>query len=114
MTKIVINDCYGGFGISDKAIEEYAKIKGIELDRRDSKWNDNGYDYYYAGTDKMFMACFIERDDPVLIKIVTELGESANDWASYLKIVEIPDDVDWQIEEYDGLEHIAEKHRTWS
>ncbi len=25
----------------------------------------------------------------------------------------IPDDVKWQIEEYDGLEWIAEKHRTW-
>lgn len=116
MTKIVINDCYGGFGISDKAIEEYAKIKGIELEKRKPKYPffDNQIDYYYAGTDNMFIARYIERDDPVLIKIVTELGESANDWASYLKIVEIPDDVDWQIEEYDGLEHIAEKHRTWS
>ena len=27
--------------------------------------------------------------------------------------VEIPDDVEWQIEEYDGTEHISEKHRTW-
>jgi hypothetical protein len=30
-----------------------------------------------------------------------------------LEIVEIPDDVEYTIEEYDGLEHIAEKHRTW-
>jgi hypothetical protein len=28
-------------------------------------------------------------------------------------VVEIPDDVNWQVEEYDGMEHIAEKHRTW-
>ena len=27
--------------------------------------------------------------------------------------VEIPDDVEWQIEEYDGSEWIAEKHRIW-
>jgi len=27
--------------------------------------------------------------------------------------VEVPDDVDWYVEEYDGLEHIAERHRTW-
>jgi len=28
--------------------------------------------------------------------------------------VEIPDDVKWHIHEYDGLEHVAEDHRTWS
>ena len=32
---------------------------------------------------------------------------------STLKIIEIPDDVDWIIEEYDGNEWVAEKHRTW-
>jgi len=30
-----------------------------------------------------------------------------------LRIIEIPDGVEWQIEEYDGDEWIAEKHRTW-
>lgn len=29
------------------------------------------------------------------------------------KVVEIPSDVDWTIEEYDGSETIVEKHRTW-
>ena len=24
------------------------------------------------------------------------------------------DDVNWYIEEYDGMEHVAERHRTWS
>jgi hypothetical protein len=45
---------------------------------------------------------------------VQELGEKANDRFSKLKIVEIPDDVQWEIQEYDGWEHIAENHRTWS
>jgi hypothetical protein len=30
-----------------------------------------------------------------------------------LKIVEIADDVDWEITNYDGLETVEEKHRTW-
>jgi hypothetical protein len=29
-------------------------------------------------------------------------------------VIEIPDDVEWEVEEYDGLEWVAEKHRTWS
>ena len=30
-----------------------------------------------------------------------------------LKMVEIPDDVEWEIADYDGKEWVAEKHRTW-
>lgn len=57
----------------------------------------------------------IPRDDHDLIKIVEAMGcTQASGKSAELKIVEIPDDVDWVIEEYDGLEWIAEKHRTWS
>jgi hypothetical protein len=49
-----------------------------------------------------------KRDDPKLVKMV-ETGEFNED----LKIVEIPDDVDWIIQEYDGFEWVAENHRTW-
>ena len=31
-----------------------------------------------------------------------------------LKIVEVPDDVVWEIDEYDGLESISEVHRRWN
>lgn len=55
----------------------------------------------------------IERDDPDLIEVVKELGDEANSVHSKLKIVEIPDDVEWTIEEYDGVEWVAEKHKTW-
>ena len=30
-----------------------------------------------------------------------------------LRVVEVPADVDWEIVDYDGQEHVAEKHRTW-
>ena len=30
-----------------------------------------------------------------------------------LKVVEVPEDAEWEIDEYDGNEHVAEKHRTW-
>lgn len=90
---VVINDCYGGFGLSDRAMAEYKKLAGITAP-----------DFYESE---------IARDDPYLVKIVKEMGSSANSRHSNLKIVSIPGDVDWFIQEYDGLEWVAEKHRTW-
>jgi len=56
----------------------------------------------------------IERDSPILIQVIEELKDEANGHCANLKVVEIPDDVDWTIEEYDGFEWVAEVHRTWS
>jgi len=56
----------------------------------------------------------IERSHPLLIECIETLGEEkASGRLVSLKIVEIPADVDWVIEEYDGREWIAEKHRIW-
>jgi hypothetical protein len=93
--KVVINVCHGGFGLSDKAEKLYLRFKGTpsqDLDHR-----------------------YLQRDDPVLIQVIEELGpEDASGRHAELKIVEIPADVDWILEEYDGKEWIAEKHRIWS
>ena len=113
--KIVINDCHGGFGLSNQAKERYAKIKGIDITGQKAKmpFFDDQIDYYYTGTDKFFCDRDIERNDPALVQTVEELCDNANDWGSELKIVDIPEDVKWQIDEYDGLEWVAEQHRTW-
>lgn len=55
----------------------------------------------------------LERHDPLLVKVVEELGDAADGSCAELKVVEIPDGVDYEIDEYDGLESIHEKHRTW-
>ena len=92
--KIAINTDFGGFGLSDEAIELYKVLSEIPL----------ATDLYYWE---------IDRDDPVLVQIIEQLGDSAGDSYSSLKVVEIPDGVEWHIHEYDGMEHIAENHRTW-
>ena len=90
--KIVINDCYGGFGLSKEALALFNERTGTVIT----------YDIE------------IKRNDPILVEIVEQLGESANGRFAELKVVEIPDDVVWGIEEDDGHEWIAEKHRTWN
>lgn len=128
MIKIVISKSYGGFGLSDLAYERYLDLKGIKWYKsEDTSWmgtayftipieelskiedDDNGVynlDYFLYPND-------IDRTDPILVQVVEELGKKANGKYSSLKVVEIPDDVEWQIDEYDGSEWVAEKHRTW-
>jgi hypothetical protein len=93
--KVVINPYFGGFGLSVEAFEEYKQ-----------KANITDPDFYYYD---------IDRTCPILIEMVERMmSDTLNDSLSGLKVVEIPDDVEWQIEEYDGAEWIAEKHRTWA
>lgn len=89
--KIVINNCYGGFGLSDEAFGMY-KAARPDFDRHDFQ---------------------IQRNDEALVNVVEKLGVAANGFCASLKIVEIPDGVEWEIQEYDGFEWVAEKHRTW-
>jgi len=93
MQEIVINDCYGGFSLSQKACDRYKELSGNEVEP-------------YGARE-------LERNDPFLVQVVKELGPEADGSFASLKIVEVPDDVKWGIEEYDGAEWVAEIHRTW-
>ena len=78
MTKLVINTCFGGFGLSKQATEEYANRKDIKLGRWNETWR-----FYEDMSDRS-----IDRDDPDLVEIVESLGAKANGWAAELKVVE--------------------------
>lgn len=114
--KVVINKCYGGFGLSKEALERYIKEKMsfAEVEYVMSHEKESSLFNYFKVNGEYFSEYDIERTDPVLVKIVEEMGADANCWCSKLKVVDIPDDVEWEIEECDGTEWIAEKHRTWS
>jgi hypothetical protein len=89
-------------------------MKGWEMTKDTS---NERFTVYFKGTNTEespeFYEGDLERDDSELVAVVEKLGEEANGWAADLKIVEIPDDVKWYIDEYDGLEWIAEEHRKW-
>jgi hypothetical protein len=117
--KVVINRCYGGFGLSDDAIMRYAELKGINLVMEPSDSKIMGATFYVDGIkdDEHYFSYYdlsSDRSDPFLIQVVEEMGDKANGWAADLSIVDIPEEVEWTIEEYDGREWVAEKHRTWS
>ena len=110
--KVVINRCFGGFSISKQAAEFMAargnKQAEAELERvrEEGRWFGFGYSKEFPHT--------YSRTDPDLIAAVETLEEDASELHSTkLVVVEIPDGIDFEIMEHDGLEHIAEAHRTW-
>lgn len=141
--KVVINACHGGFGLSHEAILAYLAKCGTpvwaEVNKRfgglipfiyylvppeqrlagePEDWHNMtlaqraAHNAAYSRT--VFSDRDVARDDPYLVQVIEELGARANGRHAKLKVVEIPADVDWEIDEYDGDETIAEKHRTWS
>jgi hypothetical protein len=115
--KIVINSCYGGFGLSIEALYElYLKGCPIVEDVRKLVVGDNHTDEVIPFNN--FLASFSNyhelRGHPDLIEIVEKLGVKADGVYADLKVVEIPDDVEWIITDNDGMETIEETHRTWN
>ncbi len=112
--KIVINDDFGGFGLSNDGIREYGRRAGLNLVEQTGSSSHMTHFYKDSvGVDNYFSYYDIPRNDPILVSVVEDLGEEAFGLYSSLKVVEIPDGIEWEIMEYDGNEHIAEKHRTW-
>lgn len=144
--KIVINRCYGGFGVSEALIRRVAEERGLTLypDSRHGGllttwWTVPPDDPNRVFSEKAqsaavwpglsrveklqvntFYSDFTiptgsswDRTDPLLVKLVEELGTKADGPHAELEVVEIPDGVEWEISEYDGIETIHEKHRSW-
>jgi hypothetical protein len=88
--EVLYNACYGGWGISDKAMELY-KLRSV---------NDNSMGLEYECDE---LLC---RTDPILIQIYNELGDEMNTKWCKIKIKKIPKKYEnyYFISEYDGKE----------
>ena len=141
--EIVINNCFGGFSLSNLALKKYVESKGmkayfyekVSFNEKYIKvpYDKNGIITYCVSEDlgdtinhkefmawieknkdKYFSASDIDRTDKDLIKIIKELGsKKASGRCACLKIIKVPNDVNWEIDDYDGIETVQEKHRSW-
>jgi len=100
--KIVLNKCYGGFGLSDGALRHLAALKRIPLFEESQEfWTDF---YIDAAHEEPFDFRSISRSDEHLIALVEEFGALANGSASRLEIIDLPSGQQYRICEYDGKE----------
>lgn len=137
MAKIVINTDIGGFGLSDAAYVRLIEL-GVPVARftpdRDMTEREVIFDHELSppgednGTSNLYWKhkdhdgvqrywdtwLRWNRTHPLLVQVVEEMGESSAGHHGKLKIVEVPDDVKWEIADCEsGQEWVAEVHRTW-
>ena len=135
--KVVINTCFGGFSLSTEAMKRAIAEGAAGIQVQDEQeypggkrrglgsetLHDAGDGYEVGWINMLYKNNKIYthdnyndgvRSDPVLVRIVEEMGAAANGQCASLKVVEVPDEAEWEISEYDGKEHIAETHRTWA
>jgi len=133
---VVINSMHGGFSLSPEAVRRMALLQGrpcyffegrslhnsvrvaeTELQNHPGAYaldipnpaevkEDEWSKHYISNRPD-------DRDDAILVQVVRELGARANGQLAELKVIEIPADVDWYVDEYDGKEWVSEKHRRW-
>ena len=81
MYKVVYNACYGGFGLSEEAIQYLKDKHGLNPNEE------------------------FERHDKRLVDVVEALGDKANGFCAKLAIAEIESRM-YRIDEYDGYESV--------
>jgi hypothetical protein len=122
--KVVINRCHGGFGLSNEAFEWLIQSKGWKVtnySKDDKVYEDPTAQLVNADSsfgNKYYMVDNHSdnetRTNPDIIEVVETLGKAANGMYASLGITDVPDDVEWEIGEYDGSEWVQELHRKWS
>ena len=107
----LVNNRYIKTDENDRSSFVYCILQELENDKLCS------YEFFWDlvrnNKIKILNSGDFDRTDSILIQVIEELGELANGRCAELRIVEIPDDVEWEINEYDGMETVDECHRKW-
>lgn len=94
--------------LSQSNFEEKYNKEYYILDKNNIDYQDEHNIYIDKEIELDYFQEEINREDEELIKIAEEVN---ND--DYLKIVEIPQDVEYEVKYRNGKEYIEEKHREW-
>jgi hypothetical protein len=111
MTKIVYNTQYGSFGLSDLAMYRYLELRGGEIT---TKKDEYGFIHFFLNGESI-EDYDLSRTDPILARVLEELGSAANGHVASLAIRELPVGTRYRIAEYDGCESVVTfDEQEWS
>ncbi|KHO63368.1 hypothetical protein THYS13_14920 [Thermoanaerobacter sp. YS13] len=139
--KIVINTCFGGFELSDLGFKRLLELQNKEFYMYNYVFDTHERDFKYIKINEVGKLPVVfskkdfgnstddipaddiwyeyeeisslSRDGSILVQVVEELKDKASGKFSSLEIVEIPADIDWEIESDRGKEWVVEKHKKW-
>lgn len=105
--KILINRCYGGFGLSKKARDLLVE-RGFEHAIASQKEDPTcQYSYrYYLINQSIKMSDIEFRMNPMIIQVVEELEDDASGPCSDIKVIEFNLEDCIEIKDYDGKERL--------
>ena len=106
-TEVVLNKKYGGFSLSNAAMELYLTRKGLDYYIGNDEYGSPVY--HLTETNQPVYDYHIKRNDATLVAVVRELGEAANTVHSKLVVEEI--NICAEIDSYDGKEFL--KVSSW-
>lgn len=98
--EVVVNECYGGFGLSVAASVEIAKRHGFILVPHPEF---RGY-LVKEGTDQTVEE-LIPRDDPHLVAVVREMGKKASGSCADLCVRRV--EIEIEFPDHDGYERVS-------
>ena len=113
MTKVVYSACYGGYGLSQKALKLYLELDGSpheimeDPNQRSSSFPSSNYMINGEYVNSHPPLDILMRVDPRVVKVVETLGsvEAGSSFAD-LQVIDIPEGTYYRITEYDGFEDI--------
>ncbi len=118
--KIAINKCFGGFDLSDKVLERLIELGIPHYKSYDDRPKEDKGLYIVDAESSSFGKYWTNlsdeenRTNPLLIQAIEEIGEEKSSGRfGEIRIIEIPDGIQWELSEYDGIESIHEVHRSW-
>lgn len=95
-TMIVVNECFGGFTLSERAAKELARRKGLLIEKH--------YDFWVVKGQNRAIDSIVPHDDPDMVSIVQALGPAASGPGSKLVVKKVK--VEIIIDNHDGYERV--------
>jgi hypothetical protein len=121
--KVILNRKYGGFGLSQKALERLKKqgwtVTNFKedhtpIDRRaDLLLKPKGTTYGHVSEEILYVNWWKHQENsnefrtrPDLIALIEKLGHDANGKHANLQIEQVDNDYYWEVKSFDGMEKI--------
>jgi hypothetical protein len=103
MAKVIYNACFGGFSLSNEAMDRMVEL-GYDGLKPNPEYIQNSKSIFH--NHKYYGDYDIPRHNPILVQVVEELGDKADGMCAKLAIAEVSGP--YRIDEYDGSERVVE------